>query len=125
MIQSIFGAMQFDTGWKTKVEIVLFGQPYNITLKARAYYETDGMTAEQEAALSNYQNHREERMRETEELLLAYGGKDCPTRFFPRTLLFERNGEYALLCDDKENPDDGVAVVLFPKQKVILQDDYL
>ena len=88
-------------------------------------FSAAGASAEQEAALSNYQNHREERMRETEELLLAYGGKDCPTRFFPRTLLFERNGEYALLCDDKENPDDGVAVVLFPKQKVILQDDYL
>lgn len=125
MISSIFGDLYFSTGWKTDTEVILFGKIYRITIKARAYYETDGLTEAQKSAFSDYKNHIESRTNEVERLLLSYAGEDSSTRFIPRTLLFERNGDYALLCDDKDNPDEGVAAVLCPARKIVSQDDYL
>lgn len=125
MIQSVLGNLYFNTGWKTNSEIVLFGNSYRVTVKARAYFETDGLTDEQQKAFADYKDHNSQREKEVEALLSAYAKTDCSARFFPRTLLFERNGGYALLCDDKDNPDDGVAVILSPDQRVILQDEYL
>lgn len=59
-----------------------------------------------------------------ERLLTEYSQK-ASERFVPRTLLFEEDGTYALLCDDKEEPDDGIAVCLVPETKIMSQDDYL
>ena len=123
MIHSVFGDLYFNTGWKTDIEIVLFGKARRITVKARSYAETDGLTAAQQAALTDCQEHLEKRMKEAETLLSSYG--DCAARFSPRTLLFGRDGEYALLCDDRDDPDDGIAVILSPRQEIGSQDMYL
>lgn len=125
MIHSAFGDFQFNTGWKTKTDMVLFEKTYHITVKARAYNETDGITSAQKSAISDYKVHFDERKKEIEALLHSYSGKDCAERFQPRTLLFERDGGYALLCDDRDDPDDGIAVMLVPEQKVLSQDEYL
>jgi hypothetical protein len=39
--------------------------------------------------------------------------------------LFQRDGGYALLLDDKSDEDDGIAVCLVPKAEVLSQDAYL
>lgn len=125
MINSIFGNLHFNTGWKTEIEIVLFGKTHRITLKARSYSETDGLTPEQERDFSDYKNNSEKRQKECEKLLRSYAGNNCAEQFSPRTLLFEREGGYALLCDDREDPDGGIAVILAPEHKIMSQDDYL
>jgi len=125
MIDSVFGNMNFSTGWKVNIEISLFGRVYPILLKARAYYEADGLTTAQEDAFSDCKHHMNERCKEIEALLQLHGGQSCMERYTPRTLLFEKDGGYALLCDDSCNPDDGIAVILAPEQKVMSQDDYL
>lgn len=124
MMRSVLGDLWFDTGWKTDITIVLFGQIYHITVKVRSYTEADGLTDAQQKALSDYKEHSQERGKEAESLLCAYD-RDSSVRFLPRTLLFERDGGYALLCDDREDPDDGIAVILSPKQQIMSQDDYL
>ena len=125
MIDSVLGNLHFNTGWKMEAEVNLFGETHRIIIKAHAYYETDGLTPEQKRAFSDYKCYNGERQKEAEALLYSYAGESCKMRFCPRSLLFERDGEYALLCDDKEDPDGGIAVVLAPEPKVILQDDYL
>ena len=40
-------------------------------------------------------------------------------------LLFQRDGEYTLLLDDAKNPDEGICMVLYPKKKIVSQDEYL
>lgn len=125
MMNSVFGDLHFSTGWKTETEMELFGKTYSVIIKARAYYEADGLTSAQEMAFSDYKGCGDKRRREAEALLRSYAGENCAVRFHPRTLLFERDGEYALLCDDREDPDGGIAVILAPERKVMSQDDYL
>ena len=125
MMQSVLGDLQFSTGWKTSGKIAFGGKECSITIKARAYTEADGLTDAQQAAFTAYKNDGLKIIGEAEELLTAYAVNNNAGPFVPRTLLFERNGEYTLLCDDKSDPDNGVAVVLSPKLMVVLQDDYL
>ena len=125
MKNSVFGEMTFNTGWKASTNIVLFGKLTSITVKAKAYYEKDGITAEQEAAFSDFNNNKEQRLKNAEKLLSEYAGVDAAGRFVPRTLLFERDGGYAILFDDKEDEDDGVVVRLLPTERVLSQDEYL
>lgn len=54
MLSSIFGDLAFDTGWKTKRDITIFSKHYNIVVKAKAYYETDGISREQERSFSSF-----------------------------------------------------------------------
>ena len=51
--------MTFNTGWKATTDIILFGKSISITVKAKAYYEKDGITSEQEAAFSDFSNNKE------------------------------------------------------------------
>ena len=48
-----------------------------------------------------------------------------PCLLYTSTLLFGRNGECALLCDDNNEPDEGIAICIYPKAVIKSQDDYL
>lgn len=125
MNNSIFGEMIFNTGWKAATEITLFGKTASITVKAKAYYEKDGITTEQEAAFSDFNDNKVKRLKIVEKLLSDYSVIDTSNRFTPRTLLFDREGGYAILFDDKSDVDNGVVVCLLPTEKVLTQDEYL
>lgn len=124
MINSVFGELNFNTGWKASTNIILFGRSYPIILSVKAYFEEDGVTTEQENAYRDYINSTEQKLAIIEKLLNTYSD-EAETRFVPKTILFERDGSYALLCDDNNEPDEGIAVCLVPIEKVISQDDYL
>ena len=120
-----FGEMILNTGWKATTDVILFGKSTSIIVKAKAYYENDGITSEQEAAFLDFSNNKEQRLKATEKLLSDYSTVDADSRFVPRTLLFERDGSYAFLFDDKNDEDNGIAVCLVPSKKVLTQDEYL
>jgi hypothetical protein len=40
-------------------------------------------------------------------------------------LTIKRDGECALLLDDTEDEDNGMAVVLLPEEEAMTQDEYL
>lgn len=124
MLHEIFGEVVFSVGWKAQKDVSLFGKVYPITLKIQAYYEEDGITAEQEQAYLDFSNTESDKMKKIEELLDNYA-PDAVSRFTPRMLLFNKDGSYALLCDDQENIEEGIAVCLSPEELVISQDDYL
>jgi hypothetical protein len=125
MSNAIFGKLIFNTGWKTKTSIPLYGRSYEITVKAKAYFEKDGVTAEQESAFGDFCNNKKVRLETIEKLLNEFSNENTGKRFTPQTLLFERDGRYALLLDDKEDEDGGVAICLVPTPKLISQDEYL
>lgn len=125
MKNEIFGELTYNTGWKTKVKITLFSKEYEVVVKAKAYREEDGVTVEQEKAYIDFNNNKSAQIRSIEDLLNRYSNGKSVERFVPRTLLFKREGSYALLLDDKEDEDDGIAVTLSPKAEVLSQDEYL
>ena len=124
MMHDVFGDIEFTVGWKTNKSIVLFGHSYVVTVKIQAYLEEDGITKEQENAYINFLNTEEIKMSCIERLLKEYSAS-AELRFIPQTLLIDRDGAYALLFDDEDNPDDGIAVCLEPEEKIMSQDDYL
>lgn len=124
MMNSVFGELTFHIGWKAPATIDFFGNACPVTLNVKAYFEEDGVTLEQEQAYLAYTKNKEEKFAAVQRLLSGFAN-DAATRFVPRTLLFERDGSYALLCDDHEMPDEGVAVCLAPMEQIVSQDDYL
>ena len=124
MLHDLFGEITFNTGWKSKKTIRVFDKEYTINLKIQAYFEEDGITEEQENAYSEFCKSENEKLETVENLLRGYS--DSPEQeFIPKTLLINRDGSYALLCDDTDNEDEGIAVCLYPEEVIISQDDYL
>lgn len=125
MNSPVFGELVFNVGWKAETEILLFHNNYTVTIKASAYYEKDGISAEQEAAIIDFGTHKNERLTMVEKLLTDFSERDASQQFVPRTILFKRNGNYALLLDDREDEDEGIAVCFQPEAKIVSQDEYL
>lgn len=125
MNSPVFGEMIFNVGWKAKTEISLFDKKYSLLIKASAYFEKDGITAEQEAAIVNFGENKNELLKKAEKMLIDFSEEDAAQRFIPRTLLFQRNGSYALLLDDNEEEDEGVAICFQPEVKIVSQDEFL
>ena len=124
MIHDVFGDINFNVGWKMSKNITLFGQSYMVTVKTPAYFEEDGITKEQENAYINFIESEEMKMSCVEKMLREYSDS-AEEQFIPKTLLIYRDGSYALLCDNNNDPDEGIAVCLVPEEKIVSQDDYL
>lgn len=124
MIETALGKLEFHVGFKKNDTIEFCGEKKEIIIKAKAYYEEDGITEEQKNAIDKYQSKRVQEDACVTDLVLKFD-KDAKKRFIPKTLLFGRNGECALLCDDVMDPDEGIAICIFPEKKVVSQDDYL
>lgn len=124
MYNKAFGEVAYNVGWKTKMDITLFGKCYNVIVKAKAYYERDGITIKQEETFLDYIANKVIHQKSMEQLLREYSD-NAETRFTPKTILFERDGACAVLFDDAYNPDEGIALCLYPNKKIMLQDDYL
>lgn len=120
----VFKDFTFDVGWKTEATIIFFNTSYNITIKIKAYFEKDGITVEQEKAYLEYLSKKDVIFESIKKLLNQYSS-NAKDQFVPKTLLFERDGSYTLLCNDKNNFDEGIAICISPKQKIISQDEYL
>ena len=113
MIHDVFGDINFNVGWKMSKNITLFGQSYMVTVKIHAYFEEDGITKEQENAYINFIESEEMKMSCVEKMLREYSDS-AEEQFIPKTLLIYRDGSYALLCDNNNDPDEGA---LFQKKK--------
>lgn len=124
MLHDKIGELTFDVGWKAQIDIVLFEKKYSIRLNLQAYFEEEGITEEQERAFVDFKNNEKDKLKAIENLLNNYSDT-AKERFTPRTLLFERDGSYALLCDDSDEPDEGIAVKLAPENGIVSQDEFL
>lgn len=124
MKHEIFGELTFQVGWKTNRKIKISGKDYQINLKIKAYFEEEGITSEQ---VKNYEQFlkTEENTMDKVAKLLNESNIEIGKRYIPRTLLIDRDGAMAILCDDEEEPDEGIAVCISPQIKIVSQDEYL
>lgn len=124
MKHEIFGELVFNTGWKSKKTLTMFNNNYSVNLKVQAYYEEDGITQEQEQAYKEYLSSESKLLEAAEKMLLEKDSM-ASDRFIPKTLLVNRDGSIAIMCDDEDEPDEGIAVCLMPEMQIMSQDDYL
>lgn len=141
MQNKVFGEVSFDTGtllWETQTEIILWNKKNKIFVRVEADSEGDDITPEQEKL---YQAFKETPAEKIEGLLNKfykdldfkkfYPDQDeliegAPGEFLaPTEVNINSQGECAMLFDDKNDEDNGIAVILFPEEKVMTQDEYL
>ena len=121
-----FGRFIFYYGWKARYEISFYGNPFPLLINLDADEEPDGTTQEQKLAMDDFCENQSQLLKSAEELLNEYADfTDSASRFTPTTLYFKRDGSYALLCEDTENPEIGVAVLFQPDLRILSQDEYL
>lgn len=121
---AIFGEVIFNMGWEAKATLEFFGKSHNIIVTAFAYYEQDKITAEQEASYEQFKVEKKNQISKIENILLNFSD-DADNRFVPSELIFQRNGDCALLFDDKKNQEDGIAVCIKPVFQILSQEEYL
>lgn len=127
MINSVFGETTFNMGWETSRKISLFGRDFSIIVSAAAYSETDRITPKQEEAYSHYLSGEGEILLEIESLLADYAGgaAEAEKRYRPCMLQIQQDGSYAMIFDDAEDAEDGVAVSIKPRYEVLPIDAYI
>jgi len=124
MNDEIFGKVSFDAGWNREDTISIWGKNYSILVTAVAYYEHESITVAQQSAYHSFAMNKTIISKKIENLLVEY--MDEPEKHLkPRFLVIEKNGAYALMLDDDNDPDNGVAVQLEPDERVVSQDAYL
>lgn len=119
-----FGNLEYSIGWRKNITVAFFGCEYSVVLKLHSYREEDPITEKQIEAYEWYLSNGVKAI-ETAQIALSEGFDNADTRFAPSMLLISRKGEIALLCDDAELPDEGIAIVLDESIQIISQDDYL
>lgn len=122
MITTAFGDMNFNIGWKTKTIIKIFDIDYQITVKLKAYNEKLSITEEQIQTCQFFCDNTEKIINKIENLLLSYKDRENLT---PTTLLVKRNGDYAILFNNNNDADNGIAVCLTPKEEILSLDQFL
>ena len=123
MTNKYFGELEFDHGWVAKRQIRLFNRIYDIDYFL-AYESEKEILPVQEKAWTAYTEHETDNLRCFEELMSEYSS-DAETRFVPASLYFDREGGCALLCDDADDLDEGIAVCIMPEKCIVDQSDYL
>lgn len=125
MIQTAIGELSFHIGFKKKIEVEFFGKKCVAILKVCAYDEKDGITEEQLKTLENIQKNLKSQLALAEKMLVKFDGQAEAEKYIIRTLLVQRNGEFTFLCDDENNEKMGIAIIVYPEDKIMLQDEYL
>ena len=124
MNDKVFGEVSFDTGWNKNDTISLWSKANDILVTAVAYYEREAITEAQQTSYRSFNLNKSILEKKVEQLLSDF--MDEPEKHLkPRFLVFEKDGAYALMLDDANDPDNGIAVQLSPVAKVTSQDAYL
>ncbi len=121
MNNKVFGEVKFNSGWETKITIAYNSEEYEITLRADAYYEKDGITAEQEEAYEDFKRKQAKVMSRIEN---AVNGLEDGSNFVPTMLLFKRNGDYGLVFNNKWDIEDGLVVCINSELEILSPDQF-
>lgn len=119
-----FGNLEYSVGWRKNINVAFFGCEHRVILKLHSYRMEDPITEKQIKAYEWYLENGANAV-ETAQIALSEEFDNADIRFAPSMILIDRKGEIALLCDDAELPDEGIAIVLDESIKIISQDDYL
>lgn len=127
MSRNLFDVASFNMGWELPLRIPLFERTYPIVVSADACYEYEKVTAQQISAYSNFLETQDDILLKIENALVKEAGnkETAINRFKPAMLVIRKNGDYAMLFDDADEPENGIAICIKPKFEVMTSDEYL
>lgn len=116
----------FDCGWRKPTMINFQNQEIDIELVFDAY-DDEELNDEQKNAYKEFCQHQKDYESKVYQLLLGFivDNKIENPKVEAKTLYFNRNGEFALLCDCSWDLEHGIAIILSPIQTVTTQDNFL
>ena len=125
MENRIFGEMNYHTGWEKKMIIPFNNQKIEIVIHAKAHGVEEEITQEQENLFSYFHDNVDFVMKEVEQELLKDSGKEYAKRYTPVMLLIKKDGRSALLFDDIDDLENGLAISFFSGIRIMTQDEFL
>ena len=125
MKNRIFGVMYYHTGWERKMIIPFNNQKQEIVIHAKAHGVEEEITQEQENSFSHFLENVDLIMKKIEHELLNDTGEDYAERYIPVMLLIKRDGSCALICDDIDDIENGLAVSFLSGIRIMTQDEFL
>lgn len=126
--ENYFEKARFNYSWEVPATIELFGTVYSIVAAADAYFNTEKVTREQNDSYKFYLENYNSIVKQIEELLIADANGDkilAQERFVPKMLKIKKNGDCAILLDDKADIESGVAASIIPDYKLMNIDEYI
>ena len=125
MKNKIFGEMDYHTGWERKMIISFNNQKQEIVIHAKANGIQEEITQAQEKSFSHFLENVDSIMKKIEQELLNGLGEDYAKRYLPVMLLIKRDGSCALLFDDIDDIENGLAISYLSGIRIMTQDEFL
>lgn len=110
----------FNYSWEVNSSIELYDKKYDIIVSADAYYADESITEKQREAYNDFLLNENSIIAKIESELS--NTREC---FVPKVIKIQKNGDLAILFDDMENEEDGIAVCITPKFEILSIDQYL
>ena len=124
---NFFEKAKFNFSWEIPITIRLFEKDFPIVASADAYYATENVTAEQNNSFKLFMENSNEILNHVEDLLIKETGskKISEERFVPKMIKIKKNGDYAIVFDDKTNIENGIIASIHPTFEIMDIDEYL
>ncbi|HDR1092028.1 TPA: hypothetical protein QB349_001525 [Pasteurella multocida] len=116
----------FDYGWRKPIIIEFYGVDIEIELVFDAY-KNEGINSKQEESYNLFLSNKENYEKKIISLLNEYieNKKIENAEVQAKTILFNYDGSFGLLCNCSWDIENGIAVILYPESKVVIQDNFL
>lgn len=116
----------FDYGWKKTITFHYQNKPLNIDLVFDAY-KGEGITDEQYSVYKKFTQNQTNYEAQINKIMLDYINENQlkNAQVDIKTLLIKRDGAFGLLADCSWDIENGIAILLSPKQEIVVQDDFL
>ncbi|HHE3604222.1 TPA: hypothetical protein ACPDW5_000054 [Pasteurella multocida] len=116
----------FDYGWRKPIIIEFYGVDIEIELVFDAY-KNEGINSKQEESYNLFLSNKENYEKKIISLLNEYieNNKIENAEVQAKTILFNYDGSFGLLCNCSWDIENGIAVILYPESKVVIQDNFL
>ncbi|SUT92552.1 DUF6985 domain-containing protein [Actinobacillus lignieresii] len=116
----------FNYGWRKPINILFNNKQIEIELVFEAY-KGENVNEKQKSAYQQFIDHQDKYSQTVKKLLADYKNKYqiVDASIDIKTLLINQNGSFGLLCDCAWDIENGIAIVLSPEEKIVIQDEFL
>ncbi|SUO97885.1 hypothetical protein [Suttonella ornithocola] len=116
---TILGDLKFDYGWRKSIEIC--GQHLEAIFDA---FDEEQPTDAQRKSYQSFIGEQEEYLKKASQTLKEYqkSHTDAEGNIYYTAIYFARNGDYGILANCDWDPENGIAILLFPEIQVTEQD---